>query len=134
MKRSILYLDDEAECLNIFLALLGGQFEVRTARTLSEARVLLASRPAEIVISDQLMPEIKGTEFLREVAEKYPASGRVLLTGAFPCGDLIHQIGSGLVQFFLMKPWTTQEMRGMLERADAYLNSGSGRKHFPLGI
>lgn len=134
MKRSILYLDDEAECLKIFLALLGEQFEVRTAQTLSQARALLAEHPAEIVISDQLMPEINGTEFLREVAEKYPASCRVLLTGALPCGDLIPQIGSGLVQFFLMKPWTIQEMRALLERADAYLNSGSGSRHFPLGI
>ncbi|MBC7930533.1 MAG: response regulator [Rubrivivax sp.] len=121
MKRTILYLDDEAACLQIFLDLLGEHYEVQTARTLAEARALLAARPAEVVISDQLMPDIEGTEFLREVAEKYPASRRVLLTGTVTLGNVIQQVGNGVVQFFLMKPWTEQEMQAVLERAGAYL-------------
>lgn len=125
MKRTILYLDDEPACLQVFLNLLGGHFEVRTAQTPAEARALLAERPAEIVISDQLMPGIAGTEFLREVAEQYPASCRVLLTGTITVGNVIQQIGSGVVQFFLTKPWTEQEMRAALERADAYLESAA---------
>ena len=121
MKRTIVYLDDEAACLKIFLDSLGRYFDVRTAQTLSEARALLAERPAEIVISDQLMPEIDGTEFLREVAEKYPASCRVLLTGKVMASDVIQQIANGIVQIFVTKPWTEQEMRTVLERASAYL-------------
>lgn len=126
VERTILYLDDEAACLQIFLDLLGEHYEVQTARTLAEARALLAERPAEIVISDQLMPEIEGTEFLREVSEKYPASCRMLLTGTVTLGNVIQQIGNGVVQFFLTKPWTEQEMRAVLERASAHLQSSSG--------
>jgi DNA-binding NtrC family response regulator len=125
VKRSILYLDDEPACLQVFLDLLGGHYEVRTAQTPAEARALLAAAPAEIVISDQLMLDIDGTEFLREVAEQYPASCRVLLTGTVTVGSVIQQIGSGVVQFFLTKPWTEQEMRAALERADAYLASSA---------
>ena len=123
MKRAILYLDDEAACLQVFPDLIGPDYEVRTALTPAEARALLAGRPAEIVISDQLMPDVDGTEFLREVAEKYPASCRVLLTGAVTAGDVIQQIGDGVVQFFLTKPWTEAEVREVLERAGAYLES-----------
>ena len=123
VKRSILYLDDEPACLQIFLDLLGADYDVRTARTLAEARALLAERSAELIISDELMPEIDGTEFLREVAGMYPASCRVLLTGATTVGDVIQQIGSGVVHFFLTKPWSEEEMREMLERAGAYLES-----------
>jgi DNA-binding NtrC family response regulator len=118
-------LDDEPACLQVFLDLLGGHYEVRTAQTPAEARALLAEGPAEIIISDQLMPEIYGTEFLREVAEQYPASCRVLLTGTVTLGSIIEQVGSGVVQFFLTKPWTEQEMRAALERADAYLESSA---------
>ena len=123
LKRTILYLDDDAACLQIFMELIGGHFEVRTAQTLSEARALLAACPAEIVISDKLMPEIDGTKFLCEVAEKYPASCRMLLTGTVTLGNVIQQIGNGVVQFFLTKPWTEQEMRAVLERAEAYLDA-----------
>ena len=125
MTRTILYLDDEAACLQLFVDLLGGHFEVRTAHTLAEARALLAERPAEIVISDQLMPGIDGTEFLREVAEKYPASCRVLLTGTVTFGNVMHQLGNGTVQFFLTKPWSEQEMRALLERAGAQLEASA---------
>lgn len=126
MKRTILYLDDEAACLQLFLDLIGAHYEVRTARTLAEARARLAERPADIVICDQLMPEINGTEFLREVADKYPAGCRVLLTGTVTVGNVIQQIGDGVVQFFLTKPWAERDIREMLERAGACLES-SGR-------
>ena len=128
MKRRILYLDDEAASLRLFAGLLGESYEVRTAQTLAEARVLLAARPAEIVISDQLMPEIEGTEFLREVAAKYPASCRVMLTGTVTLGHVLPEIGNGLIQFFLTKPWTEQAMLEVLERASAYLDSSERKK------
>lgn len=128
VKRSILYLDDEAACLKLFVALLGESYEVRTALTLAQARAALAECPAEIVISDQLMPEIDGIEFLREVAAKYPASCRVLLTGTITLGHIMPEIGNGLIQFFLTKPWTGRDMREVLERAGAYLNSAERKK------
>lgn len=123
MKQSILYLDDETACLDIFQNVLNGDFEVRTAVTHEQARRLLAEHPSDIVVSDQLMPEMSGTEFLREVAEKYPASCRVLLTGNMAVGNVLREIGNGDIHFFLTKPWTIQEMRLMLERAGEYLNS-----------
>lgn len=123
MKRSLLYLDDEAACLDLFLRSLGEHYEVRTAETPAAARALLAERPAEIIISDKLMPDMDGTEFLREVAEKYPASCRVLLTGAVAVGGVLPQISNGIVQFFLTKPWTRQEMASLLERAGAHLDA-----------
>jgi len=126
MKRTILYLDDEEHCLEVFRLMFGGEFDVRTVGTPGEARLELASRAAEIVISDKLMPEIDGTEFLREVAEKYPASCRVLLTGMATVGGVVQQIGNGVVQFFLTKPWTKQEVREVLERAGALLESRGG--------
>ena len=121
MKRSILYLDDEAACLNIFKATFGMNYDVRTAATLQEARRLLSERPADVVISDQLMPGIDGTEFLREVAENYPASRRVLLTGGVTVGHVLGEVSTGVVQFFVRKPWTEAEMGETLERADMAL-------------
>lgn len=117
MKQSILYLDDDAACLTLFQHTFDEDYDVRTALTHVEARCLLATRPADIVISDQIMPDIKGTDFLREVAKEYPESYRVLLTGGTTVGNLLHEISTGIIQLFLTKPWTLKDMRQMLEIA-----------------
>lgn len=117
MKRSILYLDDEDACLNLFQDMFGADYDVHTTTQLDEARRRLAERSADIVISDQLMPEITGVEFLQEVAAKRPASYRVLLTGGITVGGVLYEVSSGLIHLFVAKPWTEQGMRQMLERS-----------------
>lgn len=117
MKPTILYMDDEPGCLSLFQAMFGGEYEVRTATRLDEARRLLAEYPADIVISDQRMPEIKGTDFLIEVATNQPSSYRVLVTGNFTVGDAIKEIRAGIVHGFITKPWTEENMHKALRRA-----------------
>jgi DNA-binding NtrC family response regulator len=117
LKPTILYIDDEAGCLRLFQETFGGEYEVRTATTLSEARRLLAEHPVDIVISDQSMPEIKGTDFLIEVAAAQPSSYRVLLTGTITVGDAFTEIGAGIVHLFITKPWTVGYMSKALGRA-----------------
>jgi DNA-binding NtrC family response regulator len=87
---------------------------------------MLAERPADIIISDQSMPEIKGTDFLAEVAAAYPSSYRVLLTGSVPLFGVMREIGTGVVQLFVPKPWMAEDMSRMLERAGAHFESGGG--------
>jgi DNA-binding NtrC family response regulator len=120
MKRTILYIDDEAGCLNLFQETFDGEYDVRTATTLTAARRMLAERPADIIISDQSMPEAKGTDFLNEVAVTHPSSYRVLLTGSIHFGEVIREVGAGIIHLFVPKPWTEQDMRRMLERASLH--------------
>jgi DNA-binding NtrC family response regulator len=117
LKRTIFYFDDEVACLSLFQETFGGEYDVRTATTLSEARRMLAEQPADIIISDQSMPEIKGTDFLDEVATMHPSSYRVLLAGSIHLGGVIPEIGAGTIQLFIPKPWTEHDMQQMLERA-----------------
>jgi DNA-binding NtrC family response regulator len=117
MRHSIFYFDDETQALDLFQEVFAAEYDVRTADTLSEARRMLKERRADIVISDQNMPEISGTEFLAEIAKEYPQSYRVMLTGSILAGEAIPEILSGIVQLFMPKPWTEEEMRRVLERA-----------------
>ncbi len=116
-KRSVFYFDDEPALLDLFEQMFGREYDVRTATALAEARRILFERPADIVISDQQMPEINGTDFLSETAKLYPASYRVMLTGSMHVGDALSEIASGTVQLFIPKPWTKQTMQQMLELA-----------------
>jgi DNA-binding NtrC family response regulator len=121
MSGSILYVDDEVGCLNLFQETFGCENDVRTATTAAEGRRMLEERPADIIISDQTMPESTGTDFLREVALSHPPSYRVLLTGSINFGEVIPEIGAVTVHFFAPKPWKCEDMRQMLERAGMHL-------------
>ena len=124
MKLSVLYLDDEPACLDVFYETFRQDYEVRTAAGAAEALHLLAERPADIVISDQQMPDVKGTEFLGEVAARYPSSYRVLLTGSTHLLSVVPEVGAGLIHLFVPKPWTEETMRRMLERAGSHFEGG----------
>ena len=117
VKPSIFYLDDEAVLTDIFREMFSDEYEVWTAATLSEARRILSESAPDIIISDWSMPEISGIEFLREAAELYPDSFRIMLTGFANAGDLIKEISTGLIQFFISKPWSEEQMHKALERA-----------------
>jgi DNA-binding NtrC family response regulator len=116
-KLSILYLDDEPACLDVFNETFAAEHEVRTAATLAEARRALAENSFDVVISDQLMPEITGAAFLREIARTHPRSLRVMVTGSTTVGGMLGEIGDGVVRHFVPKPWSAATMRQVFARA-----------------
>lgn len=131
---SILYLDDEAPCLDIFRQMFGHDHDVRTALTVGEARRALADCSFDIVLSDYRMPETSGSDFLQEVASAQPDCFRVMLTGAAGVGGFIGELGAGVIQLFLKKPWSEESMRMALEltgvaRALSLRPSGATRGH-----
>ena len=97
----------------------GGDYEVRTALTLDEARRALAEADFDIVFSDYRMPGATGSAFLREVAATRPDSYRVMLTGALGVGGVLSEISQGIIHLFLNKPWSEEGMRMALELAGA---------------
>lgn len=119
MKTSVLYLDDEQCCLDVFRETFEREYDVRTASTPEEARRMLAERPADVVISDESMPDVSGKAFLAEVAAAHPAAYRVLLTGSITVGSALGEIGAGVVHAFVAKPWSKDDIRRVMERGQA---------------
>ena len=124
MKTSILYLDDDTLQLEVFREMFGGEYDVRVFASREEALRALEECPADVIISDQVMPGGTGTDFLREAARLCPASARVLLSGRVTVGEVLAEVGSGVVHLFLAKPWTEAGMRASLERAAALAGRG----------
>ncbi len=117
MKTSVFYFDDNPELLDIFERLFGAEYDVQTASTLDAAGRALVGCVPEIIICDQMMPEILGTTFLSEVMSLCPDSYRILLTGQMAVGDALPEFGARVFHIFVRKPWTEPEMREVLERA-----------------
>jgi DNA-binding NtrC family response regulator len=122
-RRSIFYFDDDPAQLEVFREMFGDDYDVLTSDDLDAALLVLAECSPEIIISDQLMPLVKGTEFLRAAAEVCPGSVRVLLSGQVSLGEVMSEVASGTVQLFISKPWREAEMRDALERAGALADS-----------
>jgi two-component system, NtrC family, response regulator HupR/HoxA len=117
---SILYVDDEQMCLDVFRLTFDDDYRICTAQTPAEARRLLREeKPFDVVISDQVMPELSGVTFLGEAAEASPESYRVLLTGSIGVGDCMRELAAGVVQLFIAKPWSTEHMRRVLDLANS---------------
>jgi DNA-binding NtrC family response regulator len=117
MKPSILYLDDEVTLLQLFKDIFSDEYDIRTTNSPADARRMISERAADIIITDQRMPEIEGTEFLREAAELCPESYRILLTGNVGITEIVDELSTGIIQAFLPKPWMERRMRRAFERA-----------------
>lgn len=126
MKRSVFYFDDDATLLDIFQEMFEDEYDVRTTTKLAEARHMLSECAADIIITDQSMPEISGSEFLREALKMCPHSFRIMLTGYSAVGDMFGEITNGLINIFIVKPWKEEQMRQALERGGAAVEAQRG--------
>ena len=112
----VLLVDDEAHILSALKRVLRREpYEVITASGPQEALGLLAARAVRVVVSDQKMPSSSGVAFLRELAARYPATKRVLLTG-WPEELAPRERDAAKLDAVLLKPWDEAELKATLQR------------------
>ena len=112
----VLLVDDEPKILAALTKLLGRQFQVRGTTKPKEALGMLRERPADVVVSDQMMPGMSGMEFLKEVSRITPEAKKIILTGAFNVDTVISSINEAQVDFFFSKPVRLQEVTQAIEK------------------
>jgi two-component system probable response regulator PhcQ len=101
----LLLVDDDPNLLAGLARSLRSQgFRVRTAGSGQAALAALHEQPADAIVSDQFMPGTKGVDLLAYVANLYPDTVRVLLTGEATLDVALQAINTGHVQRFLVKP------------------------------
>lgn len=80
-KLKMLIVDDEPDNLDLLYRTFRLDFQVLRSESAIEALKLLEKHgEVAIIISDQRMPEMLGTEFLSKTAEHYPDTIRIVLT------------------------------------------------------
>jgi serine phosphatase RsbU (regulator of sigma subunit) len=70
-----------------------------------------------VIISDQRMPKMTGTEFLSRTVETFPDTIRIVLTGYTDVEDLVDAINAGKVFKYITKPWNPKQLKGVVEQA-----------------
>jgi len=114
----MLVVDDEPDNLDLLYRTFRRDFRVFKADSGANAlEVLSAEGEVAVIISDQRMPEMKGTEFLSQTVPQFPDTIRIILTGFTDVEDLVEAINSGQVYKYITKPWDPNELKGVVDRA-----------------
>ncbi|MBF0099602.1 MAG: response regulator [Desulfobacterales bacterium] len=115
MKKSvILCVDDEISVLTSLrdqlLHFFGDTYQIELAESAEEALEVLEEISQEgkevpLIISDQIMPGIKGDELLITIHERYPKALKIFLTGQATIYEIGNVVNKASLQAFITKPW-----------------------------
>ena len=117
MKR-ILFVDDEPKvfsALQRLLRVMRDEWEVISAESGPSALALMAQSPFDLVISDMLMPGMKGAELLAEIAKRFPETIRIILSGHTNHEEILRLVGPA--HQYLSKPLEPELLREAITRA-----------------
>ncbi len=124
-KHTILLVDDEVNNLQLLRRTLRHDYNILTASNGKEALEIVEGKGDEIalIVSDQKMPEMEGTEFLKRVAGEYPDIVKILLTGHLDVDAIVDSINDCHLYQYIVKPFDPEELK---------LTIDSGIKKFDL--
>ncbi|MHB8874933.1 MAG: sensor histidine kinase [Myxococcaceae bacterium] len=106
----VLYVDDELSNRVVFEESFSDLFRIALADSGERALEMMAAEPAAVVVSDQRMPVMQGTELLALLKERYPDTVRIILTAYSDPGPILDAVNKAGASRFLVKPWERKEM------------------------
>jgi hypothetical protein len=115
----VLYVDDDAANRQAFSAAFRRNFVVRTASGMEEAWAWLNRGGLDVLITDQRMPGVTGSELLHLVKDRFPTVRRMLMTGFADVQAVIDAVNRGGLTHYLSKPWDPGEVIRAVDQAVA---------------
>lgn len=108
---TLLLVDDEANVLSAIRRVLRHEnYRILTASGGEEALALLAQHPVGVILTDQRMQGMSGTELLSRARQMHPKAIRMVLSGYTALDSLAEAINRGEISRFLTKPWQDEEL------------------------
>lgn len=115
---TLLLVDDEVNILRALTRMLRYDgYRVLSTTSAAEALRLLGETTVHVIVSDQRMPEMNGTEFLAAAERACPHTVRILLSGFSGAVEAMDAINRGVVHKYLTKPWTDADLRAQVRDA-----------------
>ncbi|KKK69312.1 hypothetical protein LCGC14_2935290, partial [marine sediment metagenome] len=118
MKRHILFVDDEPKVLQglqRMLRSLRHDWDMEFVESGPDALDRLAGLPFDVVVSDMRMPGMDGSELLQEIATRYPATVRMILSGQCERNAVLKCVGP--THQFLTKPCDSELLKTTVAKA-----------------
>jgi two-component system cell cycle response regulator len=115
---TLLVVDDDAFMREVLVdALEGEPWRILSAGSAEEALALLEREPVDVILSDQCMPGMQGTELMARVSREHPRTVRLILSGLSEIEAIERASAAGLVDRHLPKPWAAGALREDLRAA-----------------
>jgi response regulator RpfG family c-di-GMP phosphodiesterase len=112
----VLLIDDEVNILRTMKRIFHGKpFKLILADSAQKAFEFMQTTTVHVVVSDMKMPGMSGAEFLAKVAEDFPQTYRIVLSGFADLESTLEVINNGKIHRFLQKPWDNQELINAVE-------------------
>jgi len=129
---TVLLVDDEKDVTQALCLLLHDlDLVVLQAQSAGQALDILRRRKVDVVVSDERMPGMCGSEFLAIVFLEFPNTGRVILTGHATVEAAVRSINEGKVCRFLQKPCRPETFRAAIDEALRTISPG---RTTPAGV
>ncbi|MDO5091740.1 MAG: response regulator [Cardiobacteriaceae bacterium] len=109
-KPNIIFIDDDPRILRSLNSIFRASHNVYTTEDPDDFREKVATIPMDVIVCDQKMPLVSGTELLAEVRQSAPDAMRILLTGYADRDDVLDAINEGEIYRYITKPWDTDDL------------------------
>ena len=118
MNNRILLVDDESNVLSALKrALFDEPLEIISVTSAEEALEIMQKQHFKVVVSDERMIGMQGSEFLSQVREHYPQTLRIMLTGHATLEAAMKAVNEGEIYRFFSKPWNDHELKFAIRSA-----------------
>lgn len=116
--RTLLLVDDEVNIQRALTRVLRGEgYRILGATSARDAIEILGQHEVQVIIADQRMPDVTGTEFLTIVKTTHPNTVGILLSGYSDAAAVTDAINRGAIYKFLTKPWDDDDIRLQVREA-----------------
>ena len=121
LKTKLLFVDDEEVIKALFCkAMKDGELMIETASDGEEALKKLKTFPADVVITDVMMPQMDGLTLLEKIKILYPDIFVLLVTGYGTIEDAVKAIKAGAYDY-IPKPFDFDEIRKLINKINGFL-------------
>ena len=118
MPHKVLIVDDEPVITDMLKDVLSTEpYEILSSSSGEEALETLAKENVDVVISDEKMPGMTGSEFLAVVRKEFPDTIRMILTGHASLEAAIRSINEGKIYRFFTKPCNVFDLAVTIRQA-----------------
>jgi len=118
MQYKIMFVDNAANVLEILKWIFNDEpYKVFVSESPEEALNTIKDTEFAVVLTDQKLPEMSGTEFLRMVKKRSPYTVGIIMTESIEPEMALDAIDRGYVYRFVIKPWNQEELKEAVRTA-----------------
>lgn len=108
---NVLYVDDLQTNLILFQATFEHDYHIILAESAAKAMEIMKEQEIQVLVTDQRMPDMTGTELLQIVSREYPDVRRFLLTAFTDFETVVEAVNKGHIHGYINKPLQAEEVR-----------------------